>query len=106
MEIPCEVKSQTKIKSFLIPNTKIKRKEKDWGVVILLNIKICQDNCALKLWLSFQRDPVGFFFILYNKIVFLSKFTQWLRDRFNLSIHTFYNEHDFTLEWSLKLKSI
>lgn len=53
MEIPCEVKSQRKIKSFLIPNTKIKRKEKDWGVVILLNIKICQDNCALKLWLSF-----------------------------------------------------
>lgn len=101
MEIPREVKSQRKIKSFLIPNTKIKRKEKDWGVVILLNIKICQDNCALKLWLSFQRDPVVFFL---SYTIRLFSWVSLLNDWGTGSISAY--EHDFTLEWSLKLKSI
>lgn len=102
MEIHCEVESQRKIKSFLIPNTKIRRKENGHFIEHQdLSIKLC-----IKIVIIVLKRPSGFFFILYNKIVFLSKCTQWLRDRFNLSIHTYCNEHDFTLEWSLKLKSI
>lgn len=62
MEIHCEVESQRKIKSFLIPNTKIRRKENGHFIEHQdLTRKLC-----IKIVIIVLKRPSVFFFLSYT----------------------------------------